>query len=96
MNQLPAEDGAATSVSPILVVRPKRIIKPPLKGRENLGFTMDDPVINDFIDLLSVFSHSFRCPKYYTLEQQWEMSYYLARIIVYVSYLLETIKRSNH
>ena len=75
MNHVPAEDGAATPVSPILVPRPKRVIKPSLKVRENIGLASnDDAVLKDFIYLLSVFPYSFHFPKFYTLEQQGEMS----------------------
>ena len=62
VNQVPAENEAATPVSPILLARPKRIIKPSLKVRENLGLAVDDAGLKDFIDLLSVFSYSFSFP----------------------------------
>ena len=42
VNHVPAEDEAATQVSPIFVPRPKRVIKPSLKVKENLGLASND------------------------------------------------------
>ena len=80
---------------PLLLLGPKRIIKPSLKGRENLRFTIDDPVLNNFIDFLSVFSHSFRFPKFYTLKQQWEMSCFLLTLHELLFRLATCLKQLN-
>ena len=75
----------------VLVVRPKIILEPSLNVRENQFLALNDAVLNDFINLLSVFSHSFRFPKFYTLEQQWEMSFTLHELFFRITTCLKQL-----